>query len=60
MEFCTNQWTGLFMIGASVMKQLTTLNNKFYKTRREQREYFSGSGNFDFTSSIFILQFQYL
>ena len=27
MEFCTNQWTGLFMIGTSIMKELTTVTN---------------------------------
>ena len=38
MEFCTNQWTGLYMIGISVMKELTkwlekslwVINIKFY------------------------------
>ena len=32
MEFCSNEWTGLFMIGTSVMKELTTLGNKFYES----------------------------
>ena len=40
MEFCTNQWTGLYMIGTSVMKKLTTLNNKFYRIKRGEREQF--------------------
>ena len=38
MEFCTSQWTVLYMIGTSVMKELTTLNNKFYRVRRQERE----------------------
>ena len=38
MEFCTNQWTVLYMIGNSIMKELTTLNNKFYRIRRKERE----------------------
>ena len=29
------------MIGTSVMKELTTLINKFYRIRREEREYIS-------------------
>ena len=29
MEFCTNQWTGLYMIGTSIMKELTTLITNF-------------------------------
>ena len=28
MEFCTDQKTGLYMIGTYVMKELTTLNKK--------------------------------
>ena len=40
MEFCANQWTGLYMIGTSVMRELTSLNNKFYRIRREEREKF--------------------
>ena len=35
-----NQWTALYMIGTSVMKELTTLSNKFYRIRREEREKF--------------------
>ena len=38
MEFRTNHWTGLYMIRTPVMKELTTLNNKFYRIRREERE----------------------
>ena len=37
MESCTNQWTGLYMMGISLMKELTKLNNKFYRIRREER-----------------------
>ena len=39
MEFCANQWTGLYMIGTSVMRELTSLNNKFYRIRREERRH---------------------
>ena len=28
MAFCTNQWTDLFVIGTSIMKELTTLSDK--------------------------------
>ena len=38
MEFFTNQLTGLYMTGASVMRELTTLNKKIYRIRREERE----------------------
>ena len=38
MKFCTNQWTGLYMVGASIMKEFTTLKNKFYRIRREERK----------------------
>ena len=38
MEFCTNQWAGLCMIGTAIMKELTTLNNNFYRIRIEERE----------------------
>ena len=37
MKFCTNQWTGLYMIGTSVIKEITTLNNKLYRIRGEER-----------------------
>ena len=47
MAFCTNQWTGLCMIRTSVMKELTPLNNKFYKIRR--KEFSRSRIIFDFT-----------
>ena len=31
-------WTGLFMIGTLVMKELTTLSNIFHRIRRQERE----------------------
>ena len=49
MEFCTNQWTGLYMIGTSVMKELTTLKNKFTESEEKKENNFSRSHNFDFT-----------
>ena len=38
MGFCTNQWNGLYMRRTSVMRELTTFNNKFYRIRGEERE----------------------
>ena len=37
MEFCTKQWTDLYVMGTSIMKELTTLNNKFYRIRGEEK-----------------------
>ena len=37
MEFCTNQWTGLYMIGTAIMIELTTLNKNFTESEREER-----------------------
>ena len=40
MEFGTDQCTGLYMVKISVMKELITLNNKFYRIRRKERKQF--------------------
>ena len=37
------------MTQISVMKELTTFNNKFYRIKREKKNNFSHSRNFDFT-----------
>ena len=37
------------MIGTSVMKELTTLNNKFYRIRKEEREQSHVHVTFDLT-----------
>ena len=43
------QWTGFYVIGTSVMKELTTLNNKFTESEVKKENKFSRSRNFDFT-----------
>ena len=42
-------WTGFYMIGTSVMKELTTLSNKFTESEVKKESKFSLSRNFDFT-----------
>ena len=41
MEFCTNQWADLYMIGTAIMRESTTLNNKFYRIRKRRKRIIS-------------------
>ena len=43
------QWIGFYMIGTSVMKEVTTLNSKFTKSEVKKENKLSRSPNFDFT-----------
>ena len=43
------QRTGFYMIGNTVMKKLTTLNNKSPESEVKKENRFSRSRNFDFT-----------
>ena len=40
---------GFYLIGTSVMKELTTLYNKFTESEKKKENKFSRSRNFDFT-----------
>ena len=49
----TDVFTLSYMIGASIMKELTTLNNKFGESEVKKENKFSRSSNFNFTCIYF-------
>ena len=48
------------MMGSSVMKELTTLNNKFRESEEKKENNFSRSSNFDFACIHFIIYLKWL